>query len=166
MLTSSLQIYTRSRTRRGAAQPHAAQQNPQGLCKTFLCGARGYPLCLPGLHAGRIGAHLCTLRGAMSSYIPQAGATGLPKESWGLASMTAGQRECEVRGLLPPSLSYSHLSRGISSQSSSAPSHLHSLILGFALRGTAFDFLTSTWTREGPTALLEKSECLASGSPR
>lgn len=37
---------------------------------------------------------------------------------------------------------------------------------GFALKGTTLDFLISTWTREGPTVLLEKSECSASGSPR
>lgn len=48
---------------------------------------------------------------------------------------------------------------------SPSPSHLHSLNLGFALR-TAFDFVSSTWTREGPAVLLEKSECLASGSPQ
>lgn len=40
------------------------------------------------------------------------------------------------------------------------------LALGFALRRTMLHFLTSTWTGEGPTVLLEKSKCAASGSPR
>lgn len=48
---------------------------------------------------------------------------------------------------------------------SPAPSHLRPLALGFILRGTTLDFLTGTWTREGRTVLLEKTEHSASGNP-
>lgn len=37
--------------------------------------------------------------------------------------------------------------------------------VGFTLRGTTPDFLAGTWTRKGPTVLLEKTEHSASGSP-
>lgn len=50
----------------------------------------------------------------------------------------------------------------ISLQEAALPCHF--LTLGFVLRGTALDFLTSTWTRERPTVLSEKLKYSASGS--
>lgn len=66
----------RNRTGREAAQAHAAQPNPRGLCKALPCRLAPDVLSadLPCVPVGQ--GHSCASSEALSSYMPQAGAMG------------------------------------------------------------------------------------------
>lgn len=94
------------------------RQTPGACVKALPCRAWGHPFYRPGLYASGTGTHLCTLRGALSSHMPQAGAVGLEEEfqslaSTAMASTTSKRMRYVAHPLLFPTPNSFHEARGM-----------------------------------------------------